>query len=41
MSRSAENSVSVVSNTEECDSVLEARVVIGQWRDLYNNTRRH
>ena len=28
-------------NAEEFDSVLEARVVIGQWRDLYNNTRRH
>jgi putative transposase len=28
-------------NAEEFDSVLEARVVIGQWRDLYNDTRRH
>lgn len=28
-------------NAEEFDSVLEARVVIGLWRDLYNNTRRH
>ena len=28
-------------NAEEFDSGLEARVVIGLWRDLYNNTRRH
>ena len=28
-------------NAEEFDSVLEARVVIGQWRDIYNHTRRH
>jgi putative transposase len=28
-------------NVEELDSVLEARVVIGEWRELYNNARRH
>lgn len=28
-------------NVEQFDSVLEARVVIGEWRDLYNNVRRH
>lgn len=28
-------------NVEEFDSVLEARVVIGEWRELYNNVRRH
>lgn len=28
-------------NVEEFDSVLEARVVIGEWRQLYNNVRRH
>jgi putative transposase len=28
-------------NIEEFDSVLEARVVIGEWRELYNTVRRH
>jgi transposase InsO family protein len=28
-------------NVEQFDSVLEARVVIGEWRELYNNVRRH
>jgi transposase InsO family protein len=32
---------SEVLNVEEFDSVLEARVVIGEWRELYNNVRRH
>ena len=27
-------------NVEEFDSALEARVVIGEWRELYNNVRR-
>ncbi len=32
---------SEILNVEEFDSVLEARVVIGEWRELYNTVRRH
>jgi transposase InsO family protein len=32
---------SEVLNVEEFDSVLEARVVISEWRELYNTVRRH
>lgn len=28
-------------NVEELDSVLEARVVIGEWVELYSTVRRH
>ncbi len=28
-------------DAEEFDSILEAKVVIGEWRELYNNVRRH
>jgi transposase InsO family protein len=32
---------SEVLNVEEFDSVLEARVLIGEWREIYNHVRRH